>query len=250
MSATESDDDSTGGQQSVAPRRPIRSYVVRSGRLTTSQEKALAAHSAEYVIGYRPESLDPATVFGNPHPLLVEIGFGMGDSLLAMAANDPAHNYLGIEVHRPGIGKLLLGITAQKLTNLRVINHDAKEVLAHCIDNGSLDGVQIFFPDPWHKKRHHKRRLIQPDFVQLLVSKLKAGGELHLATDWQPYAEQMLAVLEGNPQLVNCAGPGQYADPGRRPVTKFERRGRKLGHGVWDLRFSRSSTSNHPGQPG
>ncbi|MEZ5490023.1 MAG: tRNA (guanosine(46)-N7)-methyltransferase TrmB [Gammaproteobacteria bacterium] len=239
MSTSECDNDLTGSLPSGSDRRPIRSYVIRGGRLTTSQQKALETLSADYVVDFRPEPLDKESLFGNAHPVIVEIGFGMGDSLLAMAKNHPERNFLGIEVHKPGIGKLLLGIASDDIANIRVINHDAREVIERCFVNQSLDGIQIFFPDPWHKKRHNKRRLIQAGFVELLVSRLKAGGKLHLATDWEPYAEQMLEVLEANQALINSAGPGNFATPGDRPTTKFEQRGRKLGHGVWDLHFTR-----------
>jgi len=221
-------------------RRPIRSYVIRGGRLTSSQRKALENYSAEFVIEYRPQPLNPQSLFGNNNPVIVEIGFGMGDSLLTMASTMPENNFIGIEVHKPGIGKLLMGMGRDAVNNIRVINHDAKEVMEHCFEDGSLDGVQIFFPDPWHKKRHHKRRLIQAEFVDLLTQKLKPGGQLHLATDWQPYAEQMLEVLENQDRLVNEAGVGNYSTPGNRPATKFENRGRKLGHGVWDVNFRRA----------
>jgi tRNA (guanine-N7-)-methyltransferase len=220
-------------------RRPVRSYVIRGGRLTSSQRKALETYSAEYVVDYRPEPLDLHSLFGNDNPVIVEIGFGMGDSLLTMARAMPEKNFIGIEVHKPGIGKLLMGVGADAVGNIRVINHDAREVMEHCFADNCLDGIQVFFPDPWHKKRHNKRRLIQTEFVELLAQKLKAGGLLHLATDWQPYAEQMLEVLENNRRLVNEAGQGNYSSPGNRPATKFENRGRKLGHGVWDLQFRR-----------
>ena len=238
MSTSESDSGQVGDSPSGSDRRPIRSYVIRAGRLTTSQQKALETYSADYVVDYKPEPLETESLFGNAQPVIVEIGFGMGSSLLTMAKNHPDRNFLGIEVHKPGIGKLLMGIAEDGVANIRVINHDAREVMEHCFVNQSLDGIQIFFPDPWHKKRHNKRRLIQAGFVALLVSRLKPGGMLHLATDWQPYAEQMLEVLEANPALINSAGAGNYATPGDRPTTQFEQRGRKLGHGVWDLRFT------------
>ena len=224
-------------RSSFENRRPIRSYVIRGGRLTSSQRKALDAHSADFVITYRPQPLDLQSLFENNNPVVVEIGFGMGDSLLSMAKNMPRTNFIGIEVHKPGIGKLLMGMESEAVDNIRIINHDAREVMEHCFANGSLDRIQIFFPDPWHKKRHHKRRLIQAEFVELLKCKLKPGGLLHLATDWQPYAEKMLEVLDNNPDLNNEAGAGNYSSPGDRPATKFEKRGLKLGHGVWDLRF-------------
>lgn len=239
MSKSESDNDQAGSLPSGSDRRPIRSYVIRGGRLTTSQQKALEAHSADYVVDFKPEPLNTESLFGNAHPVIVEIGFGMGDSLLTMAKNHPDRNFLGIEVHKPGIGKLLLGIAGDGVANIRIINHDAREVIGRCFVNRSLDGIQVFFPDPWHKKRHNKRRLIQAGFVELLASRLKPGGMLHLATDWEPYAGQMLEVLEANPALINSAGTGNYATPGDRPTTKFEKRGRKLGHGVWDLHFTR-----------
>ncbi|MCB1670968.1 MAG: tRNA (guanosine(46)-N7)-methyltransferase TrmB [Pseudomonadales bacterium] len=231
--------DEPGARATGSGRRPIRSYVVRGGRLTTSQQRALESYSADYVVPFHAAPLNPGELFGNNQPLVVEIGFGMGDSLLAMAKEQADKNFLGIEVHKPGIGKLLLGIAEQGISNIRIINHDAREVMESCFGAGTVDGIQVFFPDPWHKKRHHKRRLIQTPFVNLLVSRLKPGGMLHLATDWEPYAEQLLEVLEANDRLHNCAGTGNYATPGDRPVTKFERRGRKLGHGVWDLRFTR-----------
>jgi len=238
---TESDKNQTGSPPDTPQRRPIRSYVVRGGRLTSSQRKALETYSADFVIDYRPQLLDLQTLFANNNPVIVEIGFGMGDSLLTMASAMPENNFIGIEVHKPGIGKLLMGLGREAVTNVRVINHDAREVMEHCFSDGSLDGVQIFFPDPWHKKRHHKRRLIQAEFVDLLARKLKPDGLLHLATDWQPYAEQMLDVLENRIFLINEAGTGNYSTPGSRPATKFENRGRKLGHGVWDIRFRRKS---------
>ena len=220
-------------------RRPVRSYVIRGGRLTSSQRKALETYSADFVVDYRPQPLDLQTLFGNNNPVIVEIGFGMGDSLLAMATKVPGKNFIGIEVHKPGIGKLLMGIGKEAVNNVRIIDHDAREVMEHCFSDSSLDGIQIFFPDPWHKKRHHKRRLIQAEFVDLLTHKLKPGGLLHLATDWQPYAEQMLEVLEKQPCLINEAGTGKVSTSSDRPTTKFENRGRRLGHGVWDIQFRR-----------
>lgn len=224
-------------KHSKASPRPIRSYVIRSGRLTSSQRSALEEHAKDYLVNYVDSVLPIDFLFENPADTVLEIGFGMGDSLLEMAQQSPEKNFLGIEVHLPGIGKTLQGIANSRLQNLKLINHDAKEVLENCIENDTLARLQIYFPDPWHKKRHNKRRLIQADFVELLVSRLKTGGELHLATDWQPYAEHMLEVLEANKALINAAGEGNYADSSRRPQTKFERRGLKLGHGVWDLIF-------------
>ncbi|MFM1897633.1 MAG: hypothetical protein RLZZ385_2707 [Pseudomonadota bacterium] len=219
--------------------RPIRSYVLRSGRLTDAQAKAIAEHWQDFVVPFNGSPLNLQDLFPQSAPLIVEIGFGMGESLLAMAQADPHRNYLGIEVHRPGVGKLLLGISAAGISNLRIINHDAKEVMEKGIAADSLAGVQIYFPDPWHKKKHNKRRLIQPDFVALLAARLQPGGFLHLATDWQPYAEHMLEVLNACPDLHNRAGNAGYMTDTGRPLTKFERRGQRLGHGVWDLVFDK-----------
>lgn len=222
---------------SETKKRPIRSYVIRSGRTTESQRKALEQHWDDYVIAYQPDLLELGRVFAQDAPLTVEIGFGMGDSLVQMAEDNPAQNFLGIEVHRPGVGKLMHGAEARGLTNLKVICHDATEVMEHCFVSGSLARVLIFFPDPWHKKRHHKRRIIQPDFASLLASRLRPGGSLHLATDWEQYAEHMVEVLENEPALVNANGKGKFWLDPDRPQTKFERRGERLGHGVWDLLY-------------
>jgi tRNA (guanine-N7-)-methyltransferase len=229
MSATESTSD----------KRPIRSFVIRHGRMTDGQEKAIDRYWSDYVIAWQPELLSMESVFPEQQDLVVEIGFGMGDSLLETAIANPGINYIGIEVHRPGVGKLLQGIAAADISNLRIICHDAKEVITHCFADNSLRGVQIFFPDPWHKKRHHKRRLVQAEFVSLLSQKLQAGGFLHLATDWQEYATQMLEVLNDCPVLKNLDPGAGYMQTTDRPETKFERRGKKLGHGVWDLRFEK-----------
>lgn len=217
--------------------RPIRSYVIRSGRLTASQRKAIDQHWANYVIAYDNATLRLAEVLSDGPPLIVEIGFGMGDSLLQMTKDDPASNFIGIEVHRPGVGKLLHGIAQHRLTNLHIICHDAQEVLENCFDAGSMDKLLILFPDPWPKKRHHKRRLVQGEFIRLASSKLKTGGTIHLATDWQAYAEHMMEVLEGCDTLENASGNTCYWQQPERPATRFERRGRSLGHGVWDLLF-------------
>ena len=220
--------------------RPIRSYVLRAGRMTDAQQRAFDEGWERFGIDYDGSLLDIDAAFGRPGRRILEIGFGMGQSLVEMAAADPASNFIGVEVHRPGVGKLLHGMAEQGLDNIRVYCHDAVEVLTNCIAPQSLDTVQIFFPDPWHKKRHHKRRLIQPPFVELLSSRLKPGGLLHLATDWENYAEQMLEVLDASAELKNLAGPGQYSPrPDYRPLTKFERRGERLGHGVWDLLYTR-----------
>jgi tRNA (guanine-N7-)-methyltransferase len=221
-------------------RRPIRSYVLRHGRMTPGQERAFEQHWQHWGIEYSERLLNTAEAFGRDGPLVVEIGFGMGDSLVEMAAADVASNFIGIEVHRPGVGRLFHSMAERGVDNIRVYCHDAVEVLRHCTADRSLDRVQIFFPDPWHKKRHHKRRLIQPPFVDLLVRKLKPGGILHLATDWENYAEQMMEVLTAAEGMTNTQPPGHFSPrPDSRPLTKFERRGERLGHGVWDLVFER-----------
>jgi tRNA (guanine-N7-)-methyltransferase len=216
----------------------VRSYVLRGGRLGSGQQRALVELAPRFVLPFAQAPLDAAAVFGRRAPLVVEIGFGMGQATAAIAAALPGVDFLGIEVHEAGIGALLQRIEAEGLTNLRIVRHDGVEVLRDMIAPASLAGVHVFFPDPWPKKRHWKRRLIQPPFVALLASRLARGGRLHCATDWQPYAEQMLEVLSAEPALVNTAA--DYAPrPDQRPETKFERRGLALGHGVWDLVFAR-----------
>lgn len=220
----------------------IRSFVRREGRLTSGQECALREGLPQW--GLQPESglWNFNDIFKRTAPVTLEIGFGMGDALITVAEREPEQNFLGIEVHRPGVGKCLMGVQERQLTNLRVCMADAVEVLEHNIPDGSLAKIQIYFPDPWHKKRHHKRRLIQPAFVELLAKKLEASGLLHLATDWQDYAEQMLEVCSANPKLQNLAE--DYSPrPDSRPLTKFEARGHRLGHGVWDLIFHRVALS-------
>ena len=217
-------------------RRPIRSFVLRQGRVSVAQARACAQLLPRYGIPYAPQPLDLERTFGRSAPKILEIGFGMGETTAAIAAAHPENDYLGIEVHTPGVGSLLKLIDGRGIGNLRLIQHDAVEVLREMISPGSLDGAHIFFPDPWPKKRHHKRRLVQPDFVALLASRIKPGGYVHLATDWQEYAEQMLAVLSAEPLLENTAA-GYAPRPHYRPQTKFETRGLKLGHGVWDVVF-------------
>ena len=226
-------------------RRRIRSFVIRAGRMTGAQQRGFdegwPRWGLECPDGEAPLDLD--AVFGAPGPRVLEIGFGMGQSLLTMAAEAPATQFIGVEVHRPGVGKLLAGVCELGLTNLRVFCHDAVEVLERAIAPASLDRVNVYFPDPWHKKRHHKRRLIQSPFVGLVTSRLRPGGLLHLATDWKPYAEHMLEVLEASPVLRNCAADGGFSPrPPERPRTKFEARGERLGHGVWDLLYRRPAT--------
>lgn len=220
----------------LSPRRPVRSYVLRQGRVSNAQARAHQALLPRYGITYSNQSLDLERTFGRAAPKILEIGFGMGETTAAIAAAHPENDYLGIEVHTPGVGSLLKLIGERGLANLRLIQHDAVEVLREMIAPESLDGAHVFFPDPWPKKRHHKRRLVQTDFVALLASRLKPGGYLHLATDWQEYAEQMLAVLSAEPRLENTAD-GFAPRPDYRPQTKFETRGLKLGHGVWDIVF-------------
>lgn len=220
--------------------RTIRSFVRREGRLTLGQKRALETLWPAYGIEVSSEALDLATIFGQSAPITLEIGFGNGTSLAAMASLAAEKNFMGIEIHRPGVGNLLQQLHKMKLDNVRVICHDAVEILQQNIPLSSLDKVQIFFPDPWPKKRHHKRRLIQPEFVALLATRICSGGLLHLATDWENYAEHMLEVLLASPDFVNTVSVGDYLPrPDFRPQTKFEQRGQRLGHEVWDLIFQR-----------
>jgi tRNA (guanine-N7-)-methyltransferase len=222
-------------------RRRIRSYVLRAGRMTAVQKLALETNWQRWGLEYNGSELAYDSAFGRGGPRVLEIGFGMGQSLVATAEATPETNFIGIEVHRPGVGKLLHSMEERGVDNIRVYRHDAVEVLRDCIPNASLDTIQIFFPDPWQKKRHHKRRLIQPPFMSQLASKLKTGGVLHLATDWENYAEQMMEVLSAAEGFSNTCGEGHFAPrPAHRPLTKFELRGERLGHGVWDLIFSRT----------
>ncbi len=221
--------------------RRIRSFVKREGRLTTGQQRALDTLFPQYGIESSEQKLELDAVFGRKAPRILEIGFGNGASLAEMAAKNPQQDYIGIEVHRPGVGNLLIQIEKQGLSNLRVINDDAVDVLNNMIADESLDAVYLFFADPWHKKRHHKRRIVQPAFVQLVRSKLKSGGLFHMATDWENYAEHMMEVMTAATGFINTAGEGQYLPrPDYRPLTKFEQRGQRLGHGVWDLIFRKT----------
>lgn len=232
-------DPTTGGH----PPRRVRSFVVRAGRMGTGQVRALQELGPRFVLPYAAAHADWAQVFGRQAPRILEIGFGMGQATAAIAHARPEVDFIGVEVHEPGVGALLKLIGQGELTNLRILQHDAVEVLENMVAPGSLAGVHVFFPDPWHKKRHHKRRLIQAPLVKLLASRLAPGGVLHCATDWEPYAHQMLEVLGGEPALRNTAGPthgGFSPRPDYRPLTKFEQRGIRLGHGVWDLVFERS----------
>ncbi|MGJ0429077.1 tRNA (guanosine(46)-N7)-methyltransferase TrmB [Methylobacter sp.] len=219
----------------------IRSFIRRQGRITPGQQLALDNYWAVY--GLDPQAdYDFAEVFGRDAPLCVEIGFGNGESLARMAAVNPGINYIGIEVHRPGVGHLMMQLAEQGISNVRIYCHDAIEVIEHKMADHSLAGVHLFFPDPWPKKKHHKRRIVRPSFVDLLVKKLRPGGYFHAATDWQNYAEHMLEVLSAESRLINTADSGMaYCErPDYRPLTKFEQRGLRLGHGVWDLIFKRA----------
>jgi tRNA (guanine-N7-)-methyltransferase len=232
-------DDDTENKPPRDPR--IRSFVLRAGRLGSGQQRALAELGPRFLLPYAPRPLDLDVVFGRRAPRVLEIGFGMGDATAQVAAAAPGTDFIGVEVHTPGVGALLRQIGERGLSNLRLVQHDAVEVLDHMIPPASLAGVHLWFPDPWHKKRHHKRRLLQPDFVGKVLACLAPGGYLHCATDWQPYAEHMREVLSAEPGLVNSAGSGYAPKPDWRPLTKFEDRGLKLGHGVWDLLFVQKS---------
>ncbi len=216
----------------------IRSFVTRAGRLSIAQGRAIETLGPTFCIPYQKENLDLALPFGRSAPTILEIGFGMGETTAKIAGGMPDKNFIGVEVHTPGVGSLLKLIDENGLQNLRLIQHDAFEVLTHMIAPASLAGVHVFFPDPWHKARHNKRRLIQGPLVALLASRIAPGGYLHCATDWEEYAQQMLEVLSAEPALQNTAG-GYAPRPDYRPVTKFENRGLRLGHGVWDLVFSK-----------
>ena len=222
--------------QSVPPPRGIRSFVLRTGRTTTGQAKAIETLGPRYVLPYQPTPVDLAQAFGRDAPTVLEIGFGMGEATAHIAGLMPEKNFLCCEVHTPGVGALLKRIGEQGLTNIRIVQHDAVEVLEHMLAPESLAGVHIFFPDPWHKARHNKRRLVQPHFLAKLLPRLEPGAYVHCATDWEPYAQQMLEVLSAEPQLRNTA-EGFAPRPEYRPLTKFENRGLRLGHGVWDVVF-------------
>lgn len=224
----------------AGPQRTIRSFVLRQGRITRGQRTAFIRLMPRYGLDPAHGAFDFTSSFGRAARRTLEIGFGNGEALLALARAQPGEDFIGIEVHRPGIGRLLLALDAEQLANVRVVCADAVEVLQRCVPDASLDAVLLFFPDPWPKKRHHKRRLVQAEFIALLAQKLKSGGRLQLATDWPDYAAQMLAVLNNSPAFSNCAADGGYAPrPAQRPPTKFERRGVALGHPVRDLAFVR-----------
>ncbi|WP_058533196.1 tRNA (guanosine(46)-N7)-methyltransferase TrmB [Legionella saoudiensis] len=221
--------------------RKIKSYVLRAGRVSNRQQQGLDLWVKDYALSMTDSPWNLTEVFGREADTIVEIGFGMGTSLLHMAQNNPELNYIGIEVHQAGVGGLAADLHDHQVTNVRIVAHDAVEAFQTQIADNSLAGIQIFFPDPWHKKRHHKRRLIQSEFIQLLTQKIKKGGFIHCATDWQEYAEHMLEVLSTASGLHNSQAEGGYSPkPESRPLTKFEQRGERLGHGVWDLIFLKS----------
>lgn len=222
--------------------RKVRSFVKREGRLTKGQARSLEEFWSTMGLNHEDGLIDANAIFGNDNPVVLEIGFGMGKSLVEMAKNAPDKNFIGIEVHRPGVGSCIGFAQEEGLTNLRVYGHDAIEILADCIADQSLSTVQLFFPDPWHKKKHHKRRIVQPEFVESIRQKLKMGGVFHMATDWENYAECMLEDMSAAPGYKNLSENNDFVPrPDSRPLTKFEDRGHRLGHGVWDLQFERIS---------
>jgi len=222
--------------------KSIRSFVIRAGRITSGQKAAFDSYWPSYGLSLYKGAIDLETIFGRKAPVVLEIGFGMGDSLLEMAKNEPEKDFIGIEVHPPGVGKLINEAGKAGVKNLRVYMADAMDVLEDCIADASIDRLQLYFPDPWHKKKHNKRRILQSGFVQKVRPKLKEGGVFHMATDWQNYAEQMLEVMNSAENYANLsAGNGYSPRPEYRPITKFEKRGERLGHGVWDLLFQRCS---------
>ncbi|PCI58288.1 MAG: tRNA (guanosine(46)-N7)-methyltransferase TrmB [Gammaproteobacteria bacterium] len=220
--------------------RKVRSFVKREGRLTKAQERAINEHWQTMGLNHSDGAISGVELFGNNNPLVLEIGFGMGKSLVEMAKNSPELNFIGVEVHKPGVGACIALAVEQGVTNLKVYEHDAIEVLADCISDQSLTTVQLFFPDPWHKKKHHKRRIVQASFVESIRQKLKISGVFHMATDWQNYAECMLEDMQNSAGFENLSTTNDYVPrPDPRPLTKFENRGQRLGHGVWDLQFKR-----------
>lgn len=224
--------------------RRIKSYVLRAGRVSNRQRQGLDLWLQNYELTVSGTPWDLTKEFARTADTVIEIGFGMGASLLTMAKNNPEQNYIGVEVHLAGVGSLAADLHEHQISNVRIVVHDAVEVLRTQFLDNSLSGIQIFFPDPWHKKRHHKRRLIQKEFIQLLAQKLKPGGFIHCATDWQDYAEYMLEILSTEPSLQNTQDDGGFSPrPLSRPLTKFEQRGQRLGHGVWDLIFTKRNPS-------
>lgn len=223
--------------------KPIRSFVERKGRISPIFKALLDELWPKYSLPLTDNKLDFKQIFGRHAPITLEIGFGDGRSLLAQARANPKRDFIGIEVYKSGIAKLLVGMHEHKLSNIRVFCADALEVLTHCIPDNSIEQIQLFFPDPWPKARHHKRRIVQPAFVQLLATKVRENGTLHMATDWEDYATHMLEVMDSQPEWRNSAGSGNYAiRPDSRPLTKFEQRGHRLGYGTWDLVYLRMAT--------
>lgn len=220
----------------------IKTFMPRSSPLNSSQQRGLDEYAPRYLLKLADGALDPQAAFGRIAPLTVEIGFGMGHTLVEMAATSPDRDFIGIEIHKPGVAQLCFDTGTRELTNLRCYSEDAVEVLDKAIADASVDTLQLFFPDPWQKARHHKRRFVRPDLIALVRRKLRIGGRFHMATDWQPYAEWMLEHMEQAPGYANAHAPGQYHPrPDWRPLTKFEKRGQNQGHGVWDLIYERIS---------
>ena len=222
-------------------RPSVRSYSIRGSRITDAQRQAKTALQAVHGIAFKQELIDLTAIFPNSDSIIMEIGFGMGEATAIIAKNHPNNGYIAVDVHPPGIGKLLARIVENDLTNLKVIEDDVHVVMQHMIPDNSLDGIHLYFPDPWPKKKHNKRRLVQAEFMEQLRPKLAIGGSVHMATDWEPYAAHMMAVMSALPDYRNSAGAGQYAGVTDRPLTKFENRGLRLGHGVWDVVFRRTA---------
>ncbi|MGM0951724.1 MAG: tRNA (guanosine(46)-N7)-methyltransferase TrmB [Pseudomonadota bacterium] len=236
------DNRDSSGESPVTTRRGVRSFVLRQGRMTEGQKKAYDRLWPKYGLTREDGMIDPRQVFGRDNMLNLEIGFGMGQSLADMAEAAPEQDFIGVEVHQPGVGALLKEVEERGLENVRIYSIDANDVIDLCLPEACLDRVMVFFPDPWPKKKHHKRRLIQPEFVQRIRHKLRVGGVLHLATDWENYAEHMLEVMGESEGFANTQEQGGYSPrPDDRPITKFEKRGENLGHGVWDLLFYRTN---------
>lgn len=237
MNATSTEKNREASEQR---RRSVRSYVLRAGRVTEGQQRALDELWPLFGVESAEGFLDFSELFGNGNPVILEIGFGNGEATWRMARAQPDENYLGVEVHRPGVGRLLLNIESYELDNVRIANEDAVGFLRERVPDQSLSGIRIYFPDPWHKKRHHKRRIVQPDFIALAAKKMSSGGVLHLATDWEPYAEHMLEVMKLSAEFENLSPSGDFCEkPQWRPPTKYEQRGERLGHRVSDLVFRR-----------
>ncbi len=223
------------------PHQRIKSFVLRQGKITPGQKNAINSHLKTYGVSYQEQIINLNQVFGRTNPKIIEIGFGMGNATWQIAQTNPNNDYIGIEVHSPGVGSLLMEVEKHQLNNLKIIHHDASLVIKNMIEDNSIDGFHIFFPDPWPKKKHHKRRIIQTEFIQLLCSKLKCGGYIHLATDWSEYGTWMLDILNEIKELTNMAtNLGFIERPNYRPLTKFEQRGLKLGHQVHDLLFTKN----------